>query len=70
LEFCIEWFDSNTKENFKIYLEIALEKFEKEKEMFSPLPSSFGTVLWPGLTFCGPAPPLLPSVRATHFAVA
>jgi hypothetical protein len=40
LDFCIEWFDSNTKENFKIHLEIALENFEKKKKMVSPLPSS------------------------------
>jgi hypothetical protein len=35
LDFCIEWFDSNTKENFKVYLEIALENFEKKKKTFS-----------------------------------
>jgi hypothetical protein len=66
LDFCIEWFDSNTKENFNIYLEIALEKFEKKKKMFSPLPLGFGPVLWPGLTFFGPAPPLLPSAQAAR----
>jgi hypothetical protein len=71
LDFCIEWFDSNTKENFKIHLEIALEKFEKKMKMFSPLPLGFGPVLWPDLTFfCGPAPPLLPSTQAAHLAAA
>jgi hypothetical protein len=30
--FCIEWFDSNSKEKFKIYLEIPWKNWKKKKE--------------------------------------
>jgi hypothetical protein len=63
LDFCIEWFDSNTKENSKFHLKIALENFgKKKKEFFSP-----SVLAWP-VTSLFHRPALFSSAAQLHRA--